>query len=136
MNRCLNTVIAASLLSAWGTSPSCTSEANRDTHVQEEVTELQKRTVPPDSRQFVQHSLTIQGSVAHADWGFQTDLSADAYNRWVANELRPDFQGHEGASSPTRFTKYSLGDVEMLSVVTSSSGGMLWVAVKLEIYPD
>ena len=136
MNMLLKTVIALLMLLAWGTLACCTSETSPDTHLQQEVDRLQKRTIPPDSRPMDQHLPAIHGWVARADWEFQTNYAAHAYNEWVADKLRPDFEIHDGASSPPQFSKYQQGDVEILSVVTAPSGGMLRVTVKLEIYPD
>jgi len=136
MNMLLKTVIAVFMLSAWGTLTSCTSDTSPDTHLQEEVDLLQKRTIPPDSRLIDQHLPAIHGWVARADWKFQTNRGADTYNEWLADKLRPDFQIHQGASSSTRFSKHDQGDVVMLSVATTPSAGMLRVTVKLEIYPD
>jgi hypothetical protein len=101
-----------------------------------EVEHLQKLTIPPDSHLIDEHPPTIQGWVARADWEFQTNYSADAYNSWVAEKLRPDFHAYGSPSSPTRFSKYEQGDVEMLSVATAPLAGMLRVTIELEIYPD
>ena len=136
MNMRLKTVIALFMLSAWGTLMSCTSETSPGTHLQQELDRLKKRTVPPDSRLIDQHLPAIQGWVARADWEFQTNYGADTYNEWVDDQLRPEFQIHEGASSPTQFSKYDQGDVETLSVAMTPSAGMLQVTVKLQIYPD
>lgn len=136
MNMLLRTVIALFMLLTWGTQTSCTSETSPDTQLQQEVDRMQKRTIPPDSRLIDQHLPAIHGVVARADWEFQTNYAAGTYNEWVANKLRPDFQIHGGASSPTQFSRYHQGDVEILSVVTAPSAGMLQVTVKLEIYPD
>ena len=132
----LKTLTALFILSAWSTQTSCTSETRPDTHLQQEVDRLQKRTVPPDSRLIDQHLPAIQGWVARADWEFQTNYRADAYNEWLADQLRPDFQIHQDAGSPTQFSKYDQGDVEILSVATTPSAGMLRVAVQLVVYPD
>ncbi len=121
---------------AWATLTGCTSETNPDTHIQQEVDLLQKRTIPPNSRLIDQHLPAINGGVARADWEFQTNYRADTYNEWLVEKLRPDFQIHEGTSSPTLFSKYDQGDVELLLVVPAPSAGMLRVTVKLEIYPD
>jgi len=136
MNMLLRTVIALLMLLAWGTLTCCTSETSPDTHLQQEVDHLQKRTIPPGSRLIDQHLPAIHGWVARADWKFQTNRGADTYNEWLADKLRPDFQIHQGASSSTRFSKHDQGDVVMLSVATTPSAGMLRVTVKLEIYPD
>lgn len=136
MNMLQKTVVAVFMLLAWGTLTSCTSETSPDTHLQQEVDHLQKRTIPPNSRLMDQHLPAIHGWVARADWEFQTNYAADTYNEWVADKLRPDFEIHEGASSPAQFSKYDQGDVEILWVVSAPSAGMLRVTVKLEIYPD
>ena len=136
MNMLLKIVIALLMLLAWGTLTCCTSEISPDTHLQQEVDRLQKRTIPPDSRLIDQHLPAIHGWVARADWEFQTNYAADTYNEWVADKLRPDFEIPEGASSPPQFSKYHQGDVEILSVVMAPTAGMLQVTVKLEIYPD
>ena len=136
MSGLTKTVIAVSILSVCATLPSCTSETGPDTHLQQEVDRLQKRTVPPDARLIHQHLPAIQGWVARADWEFQTNYQADAYNEWLADRLRPDFQIHQDVGSPTQFSKYDHGDVEILSVATTSSAGMLRVAVQLVVYPD
>ena len=67
--------MALFILSAWSTQTSCTSETRPDTHLQQEVDRLQKRTVPPDSRLIDQHLPAIQGWVARADWEFQTNYA-------------------------------------------------------------
>jgi hypothetical protein len=136
MNMLLKTAIALFMLLAWGTLTSCTSETTPDTHLQQEVDRMQKRTIPSDSRLIDQHLPAIHGWVARADWEFQTNYSAGTYNEWVADKLRPDFQIQQGASPSTRFSKHDKGDVEILSVATGPSAGMLQVTVKLEIYPD
>jgi hypothetical protein len=136
MSRLLKSVIALSMLSAWAALSRCTFDPSPDTHLQREVEHLQKLTIPPDSLLIDQHPPTIQGWVARADWEFQTHYSADAYSGWVAEKLRHDFHAYGSPSSPTRFSKYDQGDVEMLSVVTVPFAGMLQVTVKLEIYPD
>jgi len=136
MNMLLKTVIALLMLLAWGTLTCCTSETSPDTHLQQEVDRLQKRTIPPDSRLIDQHLPAIHGWVARADWEFQTNYAAGTYNEWLADKLRPDFQIQQGASPSTRFSKHDQGDVEILSVATAPSAGTLQVTVKLEIYPD
>ena len=136
MNMLPKTVIFVFILSAWGTLASCTSEASPATHLQQEVDRLEKRTVPPDSRLTDQHLPAIHGWVARAEWEFQTHYGADTYCEWVTDRLQPDFQIHEGASSPTQFNKYDHGDVEILSLETTHSAGTLQVTVKLEIYAD
>ena len=136
MNMLLKIVIALLMLLAWGTLTCCTSEISPDTHLQQEVDRLQKRTIPPDSRLIDQHLPAIHGWVARADWEFQTSYRADTYYEWLAHKLQPDFHIHHGASSSTRFSKNYQGDVEMLSVATTPSAGILRVTVKLEIYPD
>ena len=47
MNMLPRTVIVVFVLFAWGTLTSCTSETSPDTHLQQEVDHLQKRTIPP-----------------------------------------------------------------------------------------
>jgi hypothetical protein len=136
MNMLLKTAIALFMLLAWGTLTSCTSKTTPDTHLQQEVDRMQKRTIPSDSRLIDQHLSAIHGWVARADWEFQTNYSAATYNEWLADKLRPDFQIQQGASPSTRFSKHDQGDVEILSVATAPSAGMLQVTVKLEIYPD
>ena len=136
MNMLLKTVIVVFTLSAWGTLTSCTSETSPDTHLQQEAECLQKRTIPPDAHLIDQHLPAIHGCVARADWEFQTSYRADTYYEWLAHKLQPDFHIHHGASSSTRFSKNYQGDVEMLSVATTPSAGILRVTVKLEIYPD
>ena len=136
MNRFLKSMIAASVLSAWVTLPSCTPKIDSDTYLQQEASDLQQRTLPPDSRLVNQHPLTHQGSGASASWEFDSNYAPDTYNRWVTSRLRPDFQVRETANSRLRFSKYAHGDEETLSVETASSSGTLHVTVKLEIYPD
>lgn len=136
MSRLLKTIIIVFVLVAWGTLPSCLSEVSSETHLQQEASHLQERTTPPDSRLVSQDPPTIQAGVACASWEFQTNYSADAYKRWLINRLQPDFQVHEAPNSGLRFNKYAQGDVEMLTVKTASSSGILQVAVKLEVYPD
>jgi hypothetical protein len=104
--------------------------------LQRKVEHLQELTIPAGSHLIDQHPPTIQGWVARADWEFQTNYSADAYYGWVAEKLRPDFHAYGSPSSPTGFSKYDQGDVEMLSVGTVPFAGMLRVTVKLEVYPD
>ena len=135
-NMLLRTVIAVFMFSAWGTLTGCTSETSPDMHLQQEVDHLQKRTMPPGSRLISQHVPAIQGWVGRAEWEFQTNYGADKYNAWLADKLRPDFQIHDGASSPTQFSKYDQGDIEVLSVLPAASAGTLQVTVRLEIYPD
>jgi len=136
MNMLLKTAIALFMLLAWGTLTSCTSETTPDTHLQQEVDRMQTRTIPSNSRLIDQHLPAIHGWVARADWEFQTNYAADTYNEWVADKLRPDFQIQQGARPSTRFSKHDQGDVEILSVVTAPSAGILQVTVKLEIYAD
>ena len=80
--------------------------------------------------------VATRGWAERADWEFETKFGADTYNAWLADQLRPDFQIQEGASSSTRFSKHDQGDVEALSVATTPSVGTLRVTVKLEMYPD
>jgi hypothetical protein len=129
-------MVVGFMLSVLGTLSGCISESSPETNLQQEVEDLQKRTIPDGSHLLDRHVPTIHGWVATADWQFETNYSADGYNEWLGDKLRPDFQVHEGASSPTRFSRFSRGDVEMLSVVAAPSPGMLRVTVKLEIYPD
>lgn len=132
----LRTVIALFMLSLSGMLTSCTSESRPDTFLQQEVVRLQKRTIPPGSRLIGQHLPAIRGWVARADWEFQTNYGADTYREWLAHKLRPDFQIQVGANSPIQFSKDDQGDVEIVSVATTPSAGILHVTVKLEIYPD
>jgi len=136
MSRRLKSVIALAALSAWAGLSSCTFDPSPDTRLQQEVERLQKLTIPPDSYLIDQRSPTIQDLVARADSEFQTNYSAAAYYGWVAEKLRPDFHAYGSPTSPTRFSKYDQGDVEMLSVGTVPFAGMLRVTVKLETYPD
>jgi hypothetical protein len=136
VNRLLNSIVAACALSVWATLPSCTPNSDSDTYLQQQASELQRRTLPPDSRLVNQHPLTHQGLGASASWGFESNYGPDAYNHWVTNGLRPDFQVRETANSGLRFSKYAHGDEETLSVETASSSGTLHVTVKLEIFPD
>ena len=136
MNRFLKTVIAACVLTAWGTFPSCIPEVSADAQIQREAADLQERTVPLDSHLLAHHSLALQGWIASADWEFLSNYSADAYYHWVTSKLRADFQIHETSNSYLQFSKDADGDVETLSIKTAPSSGMLRVAVKLEIYPD
>ena len=136
MNRLLKSIIAACVLSVWTTLPSCAPKIDSDAYLQQEASDLQQRTLPPDSRFVNQHPLTHQGLGASAGWEFDSNYAPDAYNRWVTSRLRPDFQVRETANSRLQFSKYAHGDEEKLSVETASSSGTLHVAVKLEIYPD
>ena len=136
VSRLLKSVLALSMLAAWAALSSCTFDPSPDTHLQREVERLQKLTIPAGSHLIDEHPPTIQGWVARADWEFQTNYSADAYYRWVAEKLRPDFHAYGSPGSPTGFGTYDQGDVEMLSVVTVPFAGMLRVTIKLEIYPD
>ena len=129
-------MIAVSVLSAWGTFASCTSEVSPDTQIIQEATDLQKRTIPPGSRLLAQHPIALHESVARADWEFLSNYSTDGYNRWVDGKLREDFQSHQAFSSNQRYSKAAHGDVETLSIETAESPGALRVVVKLEIYPD
>lgn len=136
MNRLLKSFIAACVLSVWISLPSCTSETDSDRYLQQEVRQLQLRTMPPDSSFVNQQPLSLTEAGASASWEFESNYTPDAYNRWVAGKLRPDFEVHATANSPLRYSMYAHGDEETLSVKTASSSGALHVAVKLEIYPD
>ena len=136
MNRLLKSIIAACILSVWISLPSCTSETDSDAYLQQEASDLQLRTMPPDSRLVNEQPLSLRESGASASWEFESDYAPDAYNRWVTGKLRPNFQVREAANSGLRFSRYAHGDVETLSVEAASSSGTLHVAVKLEIYPD
>jgi len=136
MNRFLKSMIAASLLSAWMTLPSCTPKFDSEQYLQQEVSSLQLRTLPPDSRLVNQHLPTRQSLGASTSWEFDSNYTSDAYNRWVTSRLRPDFQVRETAGSPLHFSKYAHGDEETISVETTTSSGTLHVALNLEIYPD
>jgi len=107
-----------------------------DTYLQQEASELQQRTLTPDSRLVNRHPLAHQGLGASASWEFDSNYDRDAYNHWVTSRLRPDFQVGETGNSALRFSKYAHGDQKTLSVETTSSPGALHVTVKLEIYPD
>ena len=136
MNRGLRAAIAASVLFAWGVLPCCTPEARRDTYLQQEIGELQNRTIPADSHPISEHPPVIQGWVARANWEFDSRLTPATYNLWVTRRLEPDFRIYEAANSPLRFSRYTEGDVEAVSIETTSASGTLHVAVKFELYPD
>jgi hypothetical protein len=136
LSRPLKSVIALSMFSVWAVLSACTLNPNPDTYLQREVEHLQELTIPLDSHLVNQHPPEIQGWVVRADWEFQTNYSADAYNSWVAEKLRPDFQAHGSPGSPARFSKYDHGDVETLSVEAAPFAGMLRVTLNLVIYPD
>lgn len=136
MNRQLKSIIAACVLSTWTTLPSCTPKIYSDDYLQQEVNEVQQRTLPPGSRLVNQRPLTFQALEASASWEVESDDGPDAYKSWVTSRLRPDFQVHATANSGLRFSKYAHGDVETLSVEMVPSTGTLHVAVKLDIYPD
>jgi len=136
MSRGLRAAIAASVLSAWVSLPSCTSDAQPDIYLHREVRELQKRTIPAGSHLVSENPPVIQGWVARANWEFDSSLSPATYNLWVTNRLEPDFRIHEAAHSPLQFTRYTQGDVEAVSIGTASASGTLHVTVKLELYPD
>jgi len=136
MSRLLKTVIAIFILSGCGTLSSCTSETSPKTYLEQEVEHLQKRTIPPDSRLIDQHLPAIHGWVARADWEFQTQYGADKYNEWLADKLRPEFRVHQSAGSSIRFSEQDRGDVETLSVETTTSAGMPRVTVRFEMFPD
>jgi hypothetical protein len=135
VNRLLNSIVAACALSVWTTLPSCTQKIDSDTYLQQQASELQQRTLPPDSRLVNQHPLTHQGLGASASWEFESSYAPDAYKSWVTGRLQPDFQVRETANSRLLFSKDAQGDVETLSLETAASSGTLHVAVKLEIYP-
>jgi hypothetical protein len=128
--------IAASVLSAWGALASCTSDVRPDTYLQQEVMKLQERTIPADSHLVSDPPPVIQGWVALASWEFESSLSPGSYNLWVTSRLEPDFRMLEAANSPLRFSRYTKGDVEAVSIDTASASGTLHVTVKVEIYPD
>jgi len=136
MSRLPKAVFVADLLLVWLAVPACTPGGGPDPDLQEEVADLQGRTIPPGSTITGRHAPTLQGWVATAEWEFLSTYSDDTYNRWVAGRLRPDFQIDGSAGSAARFVRYTHGDVETLSVESSASGGKLRVAVKLEAYPD
>jgi len=136
VNWFLKFMIAAVALSAWIGLLSCAPKIDSDTYLQQEVSDLQRRTIPPDSRRINQHSFTRRELGASASWDFESDDAFDAYKSWVTSRLRPDFQARETINSRLRFSKDVQGDVETLSLETASSSGALHVAVKLEIYPD
>jgi hypothetical protein len=136
MSRGLRAAIAAMVLSAWGSLPSCASEARPDTYLRQEVTELQKRTIPADSHLVSNHPPAIQGWVGRASWEFESSLSPATYNLWVTSRLKPDFRMHQAANSPLRFSRYKQGDVEAVSIETASTSGTIHVAVKVEFCPD
>lgn len=136
MSRGLRAAIAALVLSAWGSLPSCTSEARSDTYLRQEVTELQERTIPADSHLVSDHPPVIQGWVARASWEFESSLSPATYTLWVTSRLEPEFRMHQAANSPRRFSRYTQGDVEAVSIETASTSGTIHVAVKVELCPD
>jgi len=136
VNRLLKFIIAASALSVWISQPSCTPKIDSDAYLQQEASELQQRTMPPDSRLVNQHLLTLQAWGASASWEIESDDGPGTYKSWVTSRLRPDFQVRETANSRLQFSKDAHGDVETISIETASSSGTLHVAVKLEIYPD
>jgi hypothetical protein len=136
MSRGLRAAIAALVLSAWGSLPSCTSEARPDTYLRQEVTELQERTIPADSHLVSDHPPVIQGWVARASWEFESSLSPATYNLWVTGRLGPDFRMHDAANSPLRFSRYTEGDLEAVYIESASASGTLHVTVKLELHPD
>jgi hypothetical protein len=136
MNRHLKSIIAASALSVWIALPSCAPKIDSDTYLQEEVSQVQQRTLPPGSRLVNQHPLTLQELGAYASWELDSNYAPDAYIRWLTSGLRPDFQVCATANSRLQFSKYVHGDEETLSLETASYSGTLRVAVKLEIYPD
>ena len=119
------------------TLPSCTPRIDSDTYLQQEYSDIQQRTLPPDPRLISQHPFEIQRSGVRAGWEFESNYAPEAYSRWVTSRLQPDFQVLETDISHLRFSKGARGgDVETLSLETVSSSGTLHVDVKLEIYPD
>ena len=136
MNRGLRVAIAASVLSVWGALASCTSDVRPDIYLQQEVRELQGRTIPADSHLGSEDPPAIQGWVARANWEFDSSLAPATYKLWVTSRLEPDFRIHEAANSPLRFSRYTEGDVEVVSIETTSASGTLHVAVHLELNPD
>jgi hypothetical protein len=136
VNKLLKSITVVFVFAAWMTLPSCAPKPNSDMSLQQEASDLQQRTLPPDSRLVSQHPLTRQGRGASASWEFDSNYAPDAYNRWVTSRLRPDFEVRETTNSHFRFSKYTHGDEETVSVETASSSGTPHVAVKLEAYPD
>jgi len=136
MSRGLRAAITASVLSAWGSLPSCTSEAGPDTYLRQEVTELQERTIPADSHLVSDDPPVIQGWVARASWEFESSLSPATYNLCVTSRRGPDFRMHQAANSPLRFSRYTRGDVEAVYIETVSTSGTIHVTVQVELYPD
>jgi len=136
MSRGLRSAIAASVLSAWVSLPSCTSDAQPDVYLQREVRELQKRTIPAGSHLVSENTLVIQGWVARANWEFDSSLTPATYNLWVTSGLEPDFRIQEAAHSPLRFSRYTEGHVEAIYIESASASRTLHVTVKLELYPD
>jgi hypothetical protein len=136
VNKLLKSIIAFSTLAVWVALPGCTSETDPGTYLQQEFSDIQQRTIPPNSRLINQHAIAIEELGASAGWEFESNYVPEAYGRWVTSRLQPDFQVRETANSRLRFSKEARGDVEMLSVETVSSSGTLHIIVKLEIYPD
>ena len=136
MIRLLKSITAVSVFAAWMTLPSCPPKIDSDTYLRQEASELQLRTMPPDSRLVNQGPFAFQAWGASASWEIESDYSPDAYKSWVTSRLRPDFQVRETEDPPLRFSRCAHGDEETVSVETTSSSGTLHVTVKLEIYPD
>lgn len=136
MNKLLKRIIAFSTFAAWVALPSCTSKIDTGTYLQQEFSEIQQRTIPPNSRLINQHAIAIQELGASAGWEFESNFAPEAYGRWVTSRLQPDFKVRETTNSRLRFSKEARGDVETLSLEMVSSSGTLHVIVKLEIYPD
>lgn len=136
MNRRLKRAFLVYAMSAGLGMPCCAFQPSSRTHLEREVQQLHWITIPPHSHLVSQHAATIKGWDATADWEFQSDYSADAYQRWVTRRLREDFQIRQASGSYLRFTKDAQGDVETLSLMTAPSAGALQVTVKLDLYPD
>ena len=103
-------------LAVMGVLLSCGRGDDDRQFLSRETTELQRRTVPPDS-EVLARSGPIQGGWSKTvHWEFETNWDWTQYKEWVTSGLRPQFGGPLIDESRLVFVRSREGDTEELEI--------------------
>ena len=77
--------------------------------VEQDIRSVQERTIPAGGRLTAAYSAQREGTSLRATWEIETDMSWEAYSRWIAPRLA-DFQQRASPDGTLRFARILEGD--------------------------
>jgi hypothetical protein len=136
MNKRLRLAVMVTIALLAVVCNSCGREVPTDSFVRDEMNSVRERTVPSDAVVDSSSDPKLNEYSIIANWEFETSEEKSVYMAWVSQQFQRDFTLKTSSETSAVFLKDFRGDVESVTIQTSSSNGRLHVRVTNSIYPD